>query len=134
VFAGRRPNVPNLHHLFDISALCSTSEGLPNSVLEAMAASRPVVATRVGAVADAVVDGESGILVPPADHVQLAAALDELSRDAERAARIGRAAAARVRARYSSRAAMEALETLYLRLVATRTKKRELVLADAREL
>ena len=65
VFAGRRSGLPNLHQLFDISVLCSTSEGLPNSILEAMAAARPVVATKVGAVADAVLDGETGILVRP---------------------------------------------------------------------
>ena len=125
VFAGRRPNTPNLHHLFDISVLCSTSEGLPNSVLEAMAASRPLVATNVGAVADAVIDRETGLLVAPADHEQLAAALDELSGDTVRAARIGRAAAARARAHYSPGAAVDALERLYRRLVAKNTQDRE---------
>ena len=116
VFGGSRPNVPNLHHLFDISVLCSTSEGLPNSVLEAMAASRPVVATRVGGIPDAVIEGETGILVPPGDPVQLAAALDQLAGDRVRAARIGSAAAARARTHYSARAALDALEHLYLRL------------------
>jgi glycosyltransferase involved in cell wall biosynthesis len=120
VFAGRRPNVPNLHHLFDISVLCSTSEGLPNSVLEAMAASKPVVATRVGAVADAVLDGETGLLVPPGDHVQLAAALDELSRDGMRAATFGSGAASRARTHYSAGAALEALGGLYDRLAQAR--------------
>src|SRR5204863_1028654 len=57
----------NLHHLFDVSVLCSTSEGFPNSVLEAMAAARPIVATRVGGIPDALRDGATGILVPPAD-------------------------------------------------------------------
>jgi glycosyltransferase involved in cell wall biosynthesis len=116
VFAGRRGNVPNLHQLFDISVLCSTSEGLPNSILEAMAAGRPVVATQVGAVADAVADGETGMLVPPADEVRLAAALDQLSADRARAARFGRAGAARARADYSADAALKALEGLYSRL------------------
>jgi glycosyltransferase involved in cell wall biosynthesis len=113
VFAGWRPNVPNLHHTFDISVLCSTSEGLPNSVLEAMAASRPVVATKVGAVGDAVIDGETGVLVPRGDHTQLAAALDALLRDSVRAARMGQAGAARALAHYSRDAALNALERLY---------------------
>jgi glycosyltransferase involved in cell wall biosynthesis len=117
VFAGRRANVPNLHHAFGISVLCSTSEGLPNSVLEAMAASRPVVATDVGAVRDAVSDGETGILVPRSDHTRLAAALDELSRDSVLAARMGHAGAARARNHYSAGAALNALEDLYERLV-----------------
>jgi L-malate glycosyltransferase len=132
VFAGRRPNVPNLHHLFDISVLCSTSEGLPNSILEAMAASRPVVATKVGAVSDAVIDRETGNIVAPADHEQLAAALDELSGDTVRAARIGRAAAARARTHYSARAAVDALESLYLRLVKISRDSRPTALAGDR--
>jgi len=117
VFAGRRPSLPNLHHLFDISVLCSTSEGLPNSILEAMAASRPVVATRVGAVADAVREGETGMLVPPGNESHLAAAIDALAGDSVRSARIGSNAVASVRTRYSAAAALDALESLYARLV-----------------
>jgi L-malate glycosyltransferase len=117
VFAGRRPNVPNLHHLFDISVLCSTSEGLPNSILEAMAAARPVVATRVGAVADAVREGETGLLVSAGGEAQLAEAIDVLAGDSVRAARMGAKAAALARTRYSAAAALDALESLYERLL-----------------
>jgi glycosyltransferase involved in cell wall biosynthesis len=117
VFAGRRPNLPNLHHLFDLSVLCSTSEGLPNSILEAMAAARPVVATSVGAVADAVREGETGLLVSAGDEAQLAGAIDVLAGDSVRAARMGTKAAARARSRYSAAAALDALELLYGRLV-----------------
>jgi glycosyltransferase involved in cell wall biosynthesis len=117
VFAGRRPNQPNLHHLFDISVLCSTSEGLPNSILEAMAAARPVVATSVGAMADAVIDGETGTLVPPGDDARLAAAIDALACDPVRAAHMGGQGEARASARYSVTAALDALEGLYGRLV-----------------
>jgi glycosyltransferase involved in cell wall biosynthesis len=120
VFAGKRPSLPNLHHLFDVSVLCSTSEGLPNSLLEAMAAARPVVATRVGAVADAVVDGETGELVPPADAMALAASLRRLLTDRGRARRFGEAGAKRARAEYSPAAALGALEALYLRLAGQR--------------
>jgi glycosyltransferase involved in cell wall biosynthesis len=116
VFAGRRPHLPNLHHLFDVSVLCSRSEGLPNSVLEAMAAGRPVVATNVGAVADAVVEGETGLLVPPGDPAALAAALDGLLSDPARARRLGEAGAARARGVYSPEAALGALERLYVEL------------------
>ena len=126
VFAGRRSSLPNLHHLFDISVLCSTSEGLPNSILEAMAAARPVVATKVGAVADAVIDGETGILVPPADHVQMAAAIHWLSADRSLAARYGQAGAVRARAHYSADAALEALEGLYDRLAARAVSREHL--------
>jgi glycosyltransferase involved in cell wall biosynthesis len=116
VFAGKRPSAPNLHHLFDVSVLCSTSEGLPNSLLEAMAAARPVVATRVGGVADAVADGETGLLVPQGDPEQLAAALNSLLADPPRAACLGRAGSARARTEHSADVALGALERLYTQL------------------
>ena len=73
------------------------------------------------------------IIVPPNEGMRRAAALDELSGDAVRATRMGSAAAARARTHYSAEAAVDALESLYLRLVAGKTKDRELILADARE-
>jgi glycosyltransferase involved in cell wall biosynthesis len=77
-FAGLRPTLPSVHHLFDVSALTSLSEGLPNSLLEAMAAGRPVVATAVGAVADIVRHERTGLLVRPRDAAGLAAALERM--------------------------------------------------------
>ena len=112
-FAGARPSAPSLHHLFDVSVLCSRSEGLPNSILEAMAAGRPVVATRVGAVPDAVTDGVTGLLVPPGDPAALAAALATLLRDPARREAMGRAGRNEARARYTPAAALEALAALY---------------------
>jgi glycosyltransferase involved in cell wall biosynthesis len=121
-FAGLMPSVPSPHHLFDISVLCSTSEGLPNSILEAMAAGRPVVATRVGAVADAVLDGETGVLVPPGDERALADALRRLVKDPALRERMGAAARARARAEYSADAAIQALIACYDELCARRTR------------
>ena len=112
-FAGRLPNRPNLHHLFDISVLSSDSEGMPNTVLEAMAAARPVVSTRVGAVADAVVHGESGLLVEPGDVSGLASALSWLIRSPADASRLGAAAYDVAFTRHSPRAALGRLEHLY---------------------
>lgn len=77
-FAGRLSSSPNPHGLLDISVLPSSSEGFPNAVVEAMAAGKPVVATDVGGVREAVVDGEVGKLVPPGDPVALAAGLEAL--------------------------------------------------------
>jgi glycogen(starch) synthase len=62
--------------------LCSVEEGLPNVVLEAFAAGRPVIATPAGAVADLVRDGVNGLIVPMRDPVRLAAAMRELCNDA----------------------------------------------------
>jgi len=90
----------NLHHLFDVSVLCSVNEASPNSVLEGMAAARPVIATRVGGVPDAVHDGETGVLVPAGDPGALAAALRAVIEAPARARALGAAAQAYVRAEY----------------------------------
>src|SRR5205807_5494697 len=116
-FAGQRPNEPNLHHLFDVSVLCSLSEGFPNSVVEAMAAARAIVATDVGGVAEAVADGESGLLVPPSNGERLAAAIDELLLDPKRRAMLGAAALERARRHYSAAGVLGSLEALYDRLL-----------------
>lgn len=116
IFAGRRPNRPNPHQLHDISVLSSMSEGLPNTILEAMAARRPVVATDVGAVGDAVVDGETGFLVPPRDPIRMATAITRLLADPALARRFGTAGRDRVLGRYTPGAALATLQNLYLRL------------------
>jgi L-malate glycosyltransferase len=116
-FVGRQPNEPNLHCLFDVSVLCSVSEGFPNSIIEAMAAGRPVVATNVGGVGDAVSDGETGLLVPPSKPCRLAAAIEELLLDPGRRCVFGAAARERARARYHSAIVVGSLERLYSRLL-----------------
>ena len=89
-FTGTLPNRPNPHGLFDLSVLTSRSEGFPNAVVEAMAAARPVVATDVGGVRDAVTDGETGLLVPSDDEAALAAGIQRLRDDPAAAAAMGR--------------------------------------------
>ncbi len=66
-FIGELVSAENLHQFFDVSALCSRSEGFPNSIIEALAAKRAVVATRVGGVVDVITDGETGLLVESED-------------------------------------------------------------------
>ena len=112
-FAGLRPNIPSAHWLFDISVLTSVSEGLPNSLLEAMAAGRPVVATRVGAVPDAVVDGETGALVAPGDDVALASQLGALLASPESRRGLGEAGRLRALEHYSVRPAVDRTMALY---------------------
>lgn len=103
----------NYHHLFDISVLASQSEGFPNTLVEAMAAGRPVVATAVGGNRDAVVDGETGRLVPVGDAAALASALQELSDSPQLRARFGAAGLARARAEYRAERVMAGLESMY---------------------
>jgi len=86
----------------DVVALPSLQEGLGVAALEAMAAGRPVVASRVGGLAEAVVHEETGLLVPPGDPTALATALVRLARDPGLRARLGAAGRARVLARYTA--------------------------------
>src|SRR6266545_2825587 len=91
-FLGELPPRPTAHELFDISVLCSLSEGSPNSVLEAMAVARPVIATRVGGVADTITHDVNGLLIAPGDARGLAAALARLASHSALRARLGAAA------------------------------------------
>ena len=114
--AGERTQPPNLHGLFDVSVLCSTTEAFPNSVLEAMAASRPVVATDVGGTPDAVHQGTTGLLVPPSDPSRLAEAILRLYDEPALRTKLGNAGHAAARAKYSADAVIRQVEALYTRL------------------
>jgi glycosyltransferase involved in cell wall biosynthesis len=121
-FAGVRPNVPNLHHLFDVSVLSSVSEAFPNSIVEAMAAGKAVVATRVGGVVDAVVEGQTGLLVPPRQPDALAEAIEQLLMNPERRRALGDAACRRARAHFHADRVLASLESLYERLLSSRAR------------
>jgi glycosyltransferase involved in cell wall biosynthesis len=88
IFAGYRENISNFYQLMDVLALPSLTEGLPNTVLEAMAYGVPVLASRVGGVPEIIGDG-NGVLVPPGDADALASAMTTLLDDAELRRRIG---------------------------------------------
>jgi glycosyltransferase involved in cell wall biosynthesis len=86
-------------------------DGLPNVVLEAMSCGRPVVASDVGAVSSAVVDGRTGVLVPPGDAEALAGALEFLADQPDMRERLGRAARARVEADFELHSCTARLRT-----------------------
>ena len=86
---GTRGDVPEILQAADLFLLSSKSEGIPLTVIEAMAARLPVVSTDVGGVGEIVVTGETGLLVPAGNDASLAAAAIELLQDAARRARLG---------------------------------------------
>lgn len=110
---GARPDVPAILAACELKVLPSFSEGLPNAVLEAMAAGKPVVATRVGGIPEAVVDGETGLLVAPGDPAALAAAILQVLADPVRAADMGRAGRRRVAASFGLDRMAREVEALY---------------------
>ncbi len=97
----------------DIVVLASFSEGVPVVLMEAMAHGRPVVATRVGGVAELVVNGQSGYVVAPGDALELADALGTLLSDRGRAAAMGRAGSSAVWQEFSVARSAERLEALF---------------------
>lgn len=112
-FTGEISNGQNHHRVFDISVLCSLSEGFPNSLVEAMAAGAPIVATSVGGNVDAVVDGENGLLVPVSQPEALANALSVLVGDSELRQRMGAAGRNRARNKYRATEAVGSLQSMY---------------------
>lgn len=101
-FVGFRRDMAACLAAADVVVLPSLQEGLGVAALEAMAVARPVVASRVGGLGEAVVDDETGLLVPPGDARALAEALARLVRDSALRARLGAAGRARVRERYTT--------------------------------
>jgi glycosyltransferase involved in cell wall biosynthesis len=99
----------------DIFVLPSLVENQPVSILEAMAHALPVVATPVGGIPEQVVDGETGMLVPPADAGALAGALERLCADPERRRAMGERGLERWRRDYSLEATAAKLIGLYRR-------------------
>ena len=123
-FAGLRTDVPAVLASLDVSVMPSLNEALSNVVLESMAAGAPTVATRVGGTPEALVDGVTGILVPPADSPALADAIVHLLKDAPLARELGHAARARIADRFSIRRMVRATEDLYVELLERKQRKR----------
>lgn len=126
-FTGELIETANLHQFFDASVLCSRSEGFPNSVLEALAAACPVVATPVGGVPEVIEDRRTGLLVPVDETETLAERLAELRRDVQLRRRLGEEGSARVRIKYHQSVVIAQLESLYLSLAGPAGRKDELL-------
>lgn len=102
----------------DLFVLPSLWEGMPLSLLEAMAAGRPAVATAVSGSAELILDEETGLLVPPGDAMALAVAMARLLQNPQAAAAMGARAQERVRREFSLERMVESTHALYCNLLA----------------
>lgn len=115
----RLQDMPAAYSDLSLYAAPSHYEGFGLTPVEAMACAVPVVATRgVGTFDDQVIEGETGLLVPPADPAALAAALNALMNDPDRLAKMAAAARAHVEARFAIEGEAQALNALYRKLLA----------------
>ena len=117
---GHREDVPQILTASDVVVDASyAGAGLTGSIREALACERPVVATNLAGMPELVVDGETGLLVPPRDPDALAGALRRVLENPTWAQAMARAGCKRVDAHFSLRAKLDATEALYRRLVET---------------
>jgi glycosyltransferase involved in cell wall biosynthesis len=130
-FLGRRSDIPALLAVCDLFVLPSLYEGLPLSILEAMAARRPVVATEIAGTCEAVTGGVTGLLVPPADPAALAQAIRRLLAEPARGAALADAAHARMQAEFSAAAMVQRVTNVYDRLLCGEVAPAEVQIAGA---
>lgn len=117
-FAGYRADVPSVMAAFDVFAFPSHAESFGVVLIEAMAMRRAVVATNCDGVVDIVVDGVTGLMVPPRESAPLADALEQLLRDPELTACMGAAGRKRVEECFDQQKQIDRLEAIYRELTA----------------
>jgi glycosyltransferase involved in cell wall biosynthesis len=120
LFLGPRDDVSVILGVSDIGILCSHEEGFSNAILEGMAAGLPMVVTKVGGNSEAVIDGETGIVVPAHDAQRLSAAILKLANDPALRANYGDVGRGRVAQAFGVNRFVESHRKLYRALVAGR--------------
>jgi len=131
-FSGFRSDIGETMAAVSISVVPSRSEGLSNVLLESMAASLPVIATRVGGTPEVVEDEQSGLLVPPRDPAALARAIGSLLSDPARATALGRAGRRRVEQLFQLSRMVGETESLYTSMLVHAGQHSELAAGHAR--
>ncbi len=113
IFTGKRSDIPEIFSLMNVSVLSSLSEGFSNAIIESMAAGKPVVATNVGGNREAIMNGETGLLVPPKDSNSLAEAILYLLKDKDLAQQMGLAGRKRVEDLFNIKRMIADIEAIY---------------------
>ncbi len=116
---GFRTDVLGCIKRFDLFVMSSVTEGLGTSLLDAMACSRAIVATRAGGIPEVVEDGENGLLVPPRDHAAMAQAIVRLLKDEALRRQMGDAGFSRVRSRFTVERMVAETAAVYARVAGT---------------
>ena len=122
-FIGRCQDIGSVLAISDVCVLSSSSEGFSNSILEYMAAARPVVATDVGGAREAIVHGDTGYLVPAGDHDGMAEHIISLLSDPDGARSMGESGRRRVNEKFSSLKQLQNVESLYTELLTSNHKR-----------
>lgn len=112
-FLGERSDLPDVLSAADSVLMPSLREGFPRVAIEAMAASKPVIATKVGAISEAIIDDNSGILVVSRDVPAMSTAINHLTGDSDLQARLGANARTRVENHYSAELYVARLDEMY---------------------
>ena len=118
LFTGFRSDLPALYQAMDIFVMTSLREGFPLTILEAMAAGVPVIATAVGGVKECIEDGEDGLLIPPGDSTALAGAISRVLKDPSFAEFMIRNAKRKVQSHFSVERMVKEHESLYTEALA----------------
>ncbi len=117
IFTGFVGDIAGIYSFTDVAVLSSWSEGLPQSILQAMAAGVPVVATKAGGVPEAVINEKTGILVEPGDHEALAKSITRILNNRELSLRLAKDAREHVMNEHSVTGMIDKIESLYAKLL-----------------
>ena len=119
IMTGYRDDIPEIMAALDVFVLASIrSEGVPQTITQAMAMKKPVVATNVGCISEQVIDGETGFLAEKANSQELAERMLKIVEDRDLAARMGESGRKLVEAKLSLEGMLDATEAVYNRLLA----------------
>lgn len=123
---GHRENVPEIMASLDILVHPSYGhEGVPQTILQALAMNKPVVATQVGSIPEVIIEKQTGLLVPPCDAAKIAERVIEIYKDPELRQRLRQNGREYIKEKYSYKTMLDRLEDLYSDLLSGRLKKKE---------